>query len=99
MAGAPGGGAPAPNLLETLRSRDYARLLVLAGVLGVIVSALAYGFLQLVTWLQDKIFTTLPNALGFNGQQMVAAAAAVRRRRAGRADDPLPAGQGRAFAG
>jgi H+/Cl- antiporter ClcA len=50
-----------------LRSKSYLRLLVLAAVLGVPVSAAAYGFLQLVAYLQGEIFTHLPNGLGFHG--------------------------------
>jgi H+/Cl- antiporter ClcA len=48
-----------------LRSRDYLRLLVVAAVLGVPVSAAAYGFLALVSYLQEEIFTHLPHGLGF----------------------------------
>ena len=48
-----------------LRSPGYTRLLVLAAVLGVPISAAAYGFLALVTKLQDWTFTDLPGALGF----------------------------------
>src|SRR3984885_650708 len=50
-----------------LRSKSYLRLLILAGVLGVPVSAAAYGFLQLVGYLQGEVFTHHPNGLGFHG--------------------------------
>jgi H+/Cl- antiporter ClcA len=50
-----------------LRSKGYLRLLILAGVLGVPVSAAAYGFLELVGYLQGEVFTHLPNGLGFHG--------------------------------
>ena len=50
-----------------LRSKSYLRLLILAAVLGVPVSAAAYGFLQLVAYLQGEVFTHLPNGLGFHG--------------------------------
>jgi H+/Cl- antiporter ClcA len=50
-----------------LRSKSYLRLLVLAAVLGVPVSAAAYGFLQLVAYLQGEVFTHLPDGLGFHG--------------------------------
>ncbi|MGH3297356.1 MAG: chloride channel protein [Trebonia sp.] len=50
-----------------LRSRRYVGLLILAGVLGAPISAAAYGFLQLVSYLQGEIFTHLPNGLGFHG--------------------------------
>jgi H+/Cl- antiporter ClcA len=50
-----------------LRSKSYLRLLILAAVLGAPVSAAAYGFLQLVAYLQGEVFTHLPNGLGFHG--------------------------------
>jgi H+/Cl- antiporter ClcA len=50
-----------------LRSKAYLRLLILAAVLGVPISAAAYGFLALVAYLQPEIFIHLPNGLGFNG--------------------------------
>jgi len=49
-----------------LRSRSYLRLLVLAAILGVPISAAAYGFLALVSFLQEEIFTDLPHGLGFS---------------------------------
>jgi H+/Cl- antiporter ClcA len=49
-----------------LRSRSYLQLLVLAAVLGVPVSAAAYAFLKLVSYLQQEIFTHLPHGLGFS---------------------------------
>jgi len=52
---------------ELLRSKSYLRLLILAAVLGAPVSAAAYGFLQLVAYLQGQVFTHLPNGLGFHG--------------------------------
>jgi H+/Cl- antiporter ClcA len=51
-----------------LRSKSYLRLLILAAVLGAPVSAAAYGFLALVSYLQREIFTHLPNGLGFHGE-------------------------------
>jgi H+/Cl- antiporter ClcA len=49
-----------------LRSRSYLMLLVLAAMLGVPISAAAYGFLALVSYLQEEIFTHLPHGLGFS---------------------------------
>jgi len=49
-----------------LRSRSYLQLLVIAGALGVPVSAASYGFLKLVDYLQQEIFTHLPHGLGFS---------------------------------
>ncbi len=54
--------APPSDPAAILRSPGYTRLLVLAAVLGVPISAAAYGFLALVTKLQDWIFTDLPEA-------------------------------------
>ena len=49
-----------------LRSRNYVRLLVLAAILGVPISAVAYGFLALVSYLQKEIFIHLPHGLGYS---------------------------------
>lgn len=57
---------PAPDPVAVIRSRGYLRLLVLAGLIGVPVSAIAYGFLALVDWLQGYLFTELPVLLGFD---------------------------------
>jgi H+/Cl- antiporter ClcA len=51
-----------------LRSRNYLRLLLIAGLLGVPVSAAAYGFLALVNYLQQEIFTHLPHGLGLHAE-------------------------------
>src|ERR1700704_4944672 len=44
----PGCTGPMPDPLVLLRSRSYVQLLVVAGLIGIPVSALAYGFLKLV---------------------------------------------------
>ena len=43
----------AADPLAVIRSPGYLRLLLLAGLIGVPVSAVAYGFLELVSWLQE----------------------------------------------
>jgi H+/Cl- antiporter ClcA len=58
------------DLLSVLRSRSYLGLLVLAAVIGVPVSATAYGFLALVSRAQEWIFTTLPRGLGFGSEPL-----------------------------
>jgi H+/Cl- antiporter ClcA len=58
--------AAAPDPLALLRSRAYVKLLLLAAIVGVPVSALAYGFLELVDLLQTALFTDLPEGLGFD---------------------------------
>ena len=57
-----------PDPQALLRSRSYVALLVLAGIVGVPVSAVAWGFLALVSKLQGWIFTDLPKGLGFHGE-------------------------------
>lgn len=72
-APAPAGGAtddpsrPQPDPTAQLRSLAYARLLVLAALIGVPISAAAYFFLQLVGAIQEWVYTDLPRALGFAG--------------------------------
>ena len=56
--------------MALLRSRSYLQLLALAALLGVPVSAAAYGFLALVTYLQNEIFTHLPHGLGFSAEPL-----------------------------
>lgn len=65
-------GASASNATEEdpyslARSRRYMGLLLLAAVLGIPVSAAAFGFLALVDKLQPEVYTDLPKALGFHG--------------------------------
>ena len=59
-----GGGAPAPlDPLAVIRSKQYIGLLVLAAILGIPLSAIAYGFLALVLTIQSYVFTDLPNQI------------------------------------
>jgi H+/Cl- antiporter ClcA len=51
--------------MAMLRSRAYISLLVFAAILGVPISAAAYGFLALVSYLQKELFTHLPHGLGY----------------------------------
>ncbi len=62
-----GSEAASPPDPLTLRSRAYLGLLVMAALIGVPVSAAAFGFLALVGRLQPLIYTDLPEALGFGG--------------------------------
>ena len=52
--------------LALLRSRAYVRLLAVAAILGVPISAAAWGFLALVSYLQKELFTHLPHGLGYS---------------------------------
>ena len=51
--------------MAMLKTRAYVQLLVLAALIGVPVSALAYGYLKLVTLLQTWFFTSMPKELGY----------------------------------
>jgi len=51
---------------ETIRSRPYLGLLVVAAVVGVIVSLAAWCFLELVYQLQQELYEHLPHALGYH---------------------------------
>jgi H+/Cl- antiporter ClcA len=59
--------AAAPDPLELLKSKSYLQLLVLAALIGVPVSAIAYFYLALVSKAQTWFYTTLPKELGFAG--------------------------------
>jgi H+/Cl- antiporter ClcA len=59
-----------PDPQVVMRSRAYGMLLVLAAVIGVPVSAVAFGFLALVSKLQGWIFTSLPHGLGFHSEPL-----------------------------
>jgi len=56
---------PAPDPSALLQTRDYRKLLVLAGVIGILVSLASWGFLELIHWLQIWVYKDLPSALGF----------------------------------
>jgi H+/Cl- antiporter ClcA len=51
-----------------LRTKKYVALLVLAVVLGVVISFLVYWYLKLIAELQTWVFTDLPKGLGFAGE-------------------------------
>jgi H+/Cl- antiporter ClcA len=60
-------GTPAVNdPAALLRSRAYVRLLVFATLLGLPISAVAYGFLTLIHYVQHWVYQDLPHALGFD---------------------------------
>src|SRR5919201_1067582 len=52
--------------IATIRSRRFLALLVLAGLVGVVVSFAAWGFLELVHQIQVGVFQGLPKDLGFD---------------------------------
>jgi H+/Cl- antiporter ClcA len=72
MTGSAANGTPetstaAPDPMALLKSSSYIQLLVLAALIGVPVSAVAYGFLKLVSLMQHWLFASLPAELGFHG--------------------------------
>jgi len=48
-----------------IRSKDYRRLLVIAAVIGLLVSLASWCFLEVVYWLQHGVYVDLPSGLGF----------------------------------
>jgi chloride channel protein, CIC family len=71
----PAAGEPAPSAqaappamdpVAAIRSKPYIAALLLAAVLGIPISAVAYGFLALVNTIQDFLFDDLPGDL-FSG--------------------------------
>jgi len=58
------------ELRALLTSRRYLSLLALAALIGVPISAAAFGFLALVNRMQRWVFTDLPRGLGFHGEPL-----------------------------
>ena len=56
-------GPPPLDPAKVMRSKAYLSALVLSAILGVPISAIAYGFLALTTWLQRYLFQDLPGQL------------------------------------
>jgi H+/Cl- antiporter ClcA len=56
---------PTADPTAPMRSREYRSLIVLAGLVGVVASLVAWGFLELVTHMQGWVFDDLPDALGY----------------------------------
>jgi H+/Cl- antiporter ClcA len=57
---------PPPDPQALLRSPAYVRLLALAALLGIPISAIAYWFLELVAVLQKALLETIPHGLGLD---------------------------------
>src|SRR3954454_1500531 len=60
------GDAPPADPASFMRSRQYSVLLVLAAIVGLLVSAASWCFLELVHELQVGIYDTLPDRLGYD---------------------------------
>lgn len=61
-----GAAAPPSDPGSVIRSKGYRVLLVLAGVVGVVVSLASWAFLELVHGIQVGVFEDLPGELGFD---------------------------------
>jgi len=48
-----------------IRSRGFQKLLAVAALIGVLISLLAWCFLELVHQLQEEVFVHLPHAVGY----------------------------------
>ncbi len=63
------GAAPEPTAqqaAEMMRSKRYVVLLVIVAVIGIVVSLVAWCFLELIHQLQQELYTHLPHALGYS---------------------------------
>src|SRR5215469_11622746 len=58
---------PADPFAE-LRTKQYSALLIMAAILGVVISFLVYWYLKLISDIQTWVFTDLPKGLGFHGE-------------------------------
>ena len=73
--------APPVDPGSLIRSRQYRVLLVLAAVIGLLVSLASWAFLEAVHELQHWVFVALPDELGFEQRpDLVAAAVGCARR-------------------
>jgi len=61
-----GNAAPPADPGSLIRSKSYGVLLVLAALIGVVVSFASWGFLELIHYIQQWVFTDLPSGLGFS---------------------------------
>jgi chloride channel protein, CIC family len=62
VADEPGGPDPA----STLRSKSFVAVLVLAAIVGVIASLVAWCFLELTFYIQQWVFTDIPHDIGYD---------------------------------
>ena len=59
--------APPPlDPAAVLRSRGFVALLVVSAIVGVVISYVAWGFLEAVHWIQVGVYDDLPGTLGFD---------------------------------
>ena len=58
--------APPADPGATIRSKSYRVLLVFAALIGVLVSFASWCFLELVHWIQQEVYKSLPSGLGLH---------------------------------
>src|SRR6266498_3186691 len=58
--------ASPPDPGATIRGKSYRVLLVFAALIGVLVSFASWCFLELVHWIQNEVYKSLPAGLGFH---------------------------------
>jgi chloride channel protein, CIC family len=58
--------APQPDPVSTMRSRRFVVVLVLAAIVGVVASLVAWGFLELIYYTTTWVYTDLPQDLGYD---------------------------------
>src|SRR4051795_807034 len=54
-----------PDPAETMLSREFLRLLVLAALIGAVAAVVAWGFLEFIAHMETWIYSDLPDGLGF----------------------------------
>jgi H+/Cl- antiporter ClcA len=57
--------APAVDPRALIRTRQFRVMLVFAALIGLVVSAASWGYLELVHYIQDWVYETLPRHLGY----------------------------------
>ena len=58
-------GTASADQVSGVRNRGFPVILLLASIVGVVASLAAWGFLQLIYYLQVWVYTDLPDALGY----------------------------------
>ncbi len=63
-------GAPAPDPIQLMRSRQFVVFLVVAALVGLLASFLAWCFLELVHIVQTGVYDDLPGTFGFDHEPL-----------------------------
>jgi H+/Cl- antiporter ClcA len=64
----PASAEPTVDPAALMRTRPYRRLLILAALIGIVVSLASWAFLELTHALQQWVYTDLPKSLGFDNE-------------------------------